>query len=174
MVYKNKDGNSFALLEAIIALGMIAIVGILALQMFMASTNIHAQARDIDKAQSLAMNFLEELRAAREPGELFDTELFSGNYVLGTELFFVMEFGVEFELALYYDANWESVAPIVPGGTEAAFRFELRRTMLGGEFEYDIIGLYDVSIYVWDLRHMEQPILYFYTKLYFPQTGELI
>jgi len=174
MGYKNKNANSFALLEAVIALGMIVIVGILVLQMFMASANVNAQARDIDKAQSLAMNFLEELRTAREPGELFETGLFSGSYVLGSELFFMMEFGAEFELSLYYDANWESVAPIAPGGTDAAFRFEIRRIMHSGELEYDIIGLYDVSVYVWDLRCMEQPILYFYTKLYFPQIGELI
>jgi len=187
MSYKARDGNGFTLLEAIIGLGMIAVVGILILQMFMVASRVNTRATDISMAQMIAINTIEERRSS---GSMFATDFVEGSqvsvgqspFVVASEWFVVLDLD-EVRLIRYYDADWNPVhltdvedEPHSPQNSDAVFKLEFHIGSRGGGFEDDIAGLFDVSIYIWDLRQMDidNPIVYFYTKLYFPIVGELI
>jgi len=140
MIYKVKNENRFVLLEIIIALGMIAVAGILILRMFSGVALANARADDINTAHSMATNAIEELR----------------------------EQGVPIEATINYDADWRRL-PLGETAENAEFRLGIYVIPNEGVFEIAVEGLYDVSVYVWDLRRMDEPIAYLYTRLYFPQ-----
>jgi len=194
MNYKFRDGNGFTLLEAIIGLGMIAIVGILILQMFMVASKVNVRAADINTAQMIAVNTIEEMRVGRCPNAIFDTEFVVGSqFAFGRDSFSVVSSRMgltafefvsdDFTLVKYYNEDWQPVhletaenEPHDPQNEYAVFKLELRLIPQEGEFEDAILGLFDVSVYIWDLRRsdIDDPVVYFYTKLYFPMVGELI
>jgi len=190
MSYRIRGEDKFPLLEAAIGLVMMVVVGILILQLFMVGARINTRAVDINTAQMLAMNTLEEMRSS--VGLIFAPELTVGSQVSsGQSPFVVIDEGMNFVFLLetnesrlikYYDADWNRVyleeaqdESHTPQNGNAVFKFELRIMALDGELEYDIVGLMETSIYIWDLRQMDigNPIVYFYTKLYFPIVGEL-
>jgi len=187
MSYRIKGQNKFSLLEAVIGLGMIAVVSILILQMFMAASQTNTRAADMNMAQMIAINVIEERRSSVS---MFATDFVEGSqvsvgqspFVVASEWFVVLDLD-EVRLIKYYDADWNPVhltavedEPHSPQNSNAVFKLELHIGSRGGEFEDDIAGLFEVSVYIWDLRQadIDNPIVYFYTKLYFPRVGELI
>jgi len=197
MFDKNRGPTGFPLMGIIVALGMISIIGILILQMFMASARLNTHARNIDTASFIAMSTLEKLRSGDDPNRLLDTEFIEGSQVaFGHSAFFVIDermafsmfdFSSGFRLYKYYDINWRPVNlesaeedPCTPQNIDAAFKLVLYlipQEEAQGIDAIHIEGLFEVTLYIWNLSHINgqsEPFVDFYTKMYFPVVGDLI
>jgi len=191
MFGKNRDKGGFSLLEVIFALGLMAVSGVLILQLFMAGAQLSTAAGDIDTASFIVMSVIEDINGSDNPNRLLGTEFVEGAQVaFGLSAFFVMEERMEFSafdfsngfrLYKYYDANWQPLRlelaeeePEAPQNINAAFKLGLSLVPQGhGEEMNDagIAGLFDLTVRVLSLGRSDGytiPIADFYTKVYFP------